>query len=130
MDIINRRAFAGAALASGSLMLPQIGNAHPSSRMLDKKELANLVLTAKTAQDHRRLAEHFRAVAASHELEAQEHVELAAKYKADPKPSELKMPGAPDTASHCLTFAEHCRKAAMAMTEMAAMHEEMAKNIK
>ena len=57
-------------------------------------------------------------------------MELAAKYKASPNPSELKMPGAPDTASHCLTFAEHCRKAARVMTEMAEMHEQMAKNIK
>ena len=126
----NRRAFTVAALAGGSLTLFQQVHAKSSGTSLSKKQLADLAATAKTAGDHRRLADHYRAAAARHEMEAQEHVELAAKYKANPNPSELKMPGAPDTASHCLTYASHCRNAAKTMSEMAAMHEEMAKNIK
>ena len=126
----NRRAFAVVALAGGSLLLSQDVHAKSSSKSLSKKQLADLVSTAKTAGDHRRLAEHYRATALKHEMEAQEHVELAAKYKANPNPSEVKMPGAPDTASHCLTYALHCRNAAKTMSEMAAMHEEMAKNVK
>ncbi|GEM_PF-3698706 len=31
---------------------------------------------------------------------------------------------------HCLTYAEHCKKAAQTMRDMAAMHEEMAKKVK
>lgn len=111
-------------------MLSQSGIAQSAGKTLSKKQLAELVATAKTAADHRRLAGHYRAAAAKHEAEAKEHVELAAKYKANPTVSEMKRPGAQDTASHCLTFAEHCRKQAAIMNEMAAMHEEMAKNAK
>lgn len=111
-------------------MLPQ-SNAQTTGKTLSKKQLSELVATAKTAADHRKLAAHYRAAAAKHEAEAQEHVDLAAKYKANPNwSSEVKRPGSPDTASHCLTFAEHCRKQAAIMNEMAATHEEMAKNMK
>ena len=75
-------------------------------------------------------AEHDRAVASNHEAEATEHAELAAKYKANPTISDMKRPGAPDTAAHCLAYAEHCRKAAKTRNDMAAMHEGMAKAIK
>ena len=128
--IANRRAFGVAALVGGSLILSSIGSAQTSGKIVSKKQLLELVGTAKTADDHRKLAEHYRAVAAKHEAEAKEHVELAAKYRANPTASESKRPGSPDTASHCTTFAEHCRKQAGIMNEMAAMHEEMAKNLK
>ena len=125
----NRRGFAIAALAA-PLMLSPIASAQSSGRSLSKKQLADLVATAKTAADHHKLAEHYRAAAAMHEEEAKEHTALAAKYKANPNASEVKRPGDPDTASHCLTYAEHCRRAAKTMSEMAAMHEEMAKKAK
>lgn len=128
--VTNRRGFTVAAVAGAALMLPQSSNAQTTGKTLSKKQLKDLVATAKTAADHRKLAEYYRAAAAKHEAEAKEHVELAAKYRANPTASETKRPGAPDTASHCLTFAEHCRKQAAIMTEMAAMHEEMAKNMK
>lgn len=129
-NLTNRRAFTAAALIGGAVLLPQSSNAQTAGKILSKKQLSELVATAKTAADHRKLAEHYRAAAAKHEAEAKEHVELAAKYRANPTASESKRPGAPDTASHCMTFAEHCRKQAAIMTEMAAMHEEMAKNMK
>ena len=125
----NRRGFAIAALAA-PLMLSQIASAQSSGASLSKKQLADLVATAKTAADHRKLAEHYRAAAAMHEEEAKEHTALAAKYKANPNASEVKRPGDPDTAAHCLTYAYHCRKAAKTMSDMAAMHEEMAKKAK
>ncbi len=128
--ITNRRGFTVAALAGGAFMLPQSSTAQTAGKPLSKKQLKDLVATAKTSADHRKLAEHYRAAAAKHEADAKEHVELASKYRANPTASETKRPGAPDTASHCLTFAEHCRKQAAIMTEMAAMHEEMAKNVK
>lgn len=126
----NRRSFGVVALTGGALMLSRGANGQASGNILIKKQLADLVSTAKTAEDHRKLAAHYRAVAAKHEMEAKEHVALAAKYRANPTASESKRPGAPDTASHCLTYAEHCRKAAKTMSEMAALHEEMAKNMK
>ena len=72
--------FTVAALVGGSLMLFQEVHAKSSSKSLSKKQLADLAATAKTAVDHRRLADHYRAAAVRHEMEAQEHWELAAKY--------------------------------------------------
>lgn len=126
----NRRNFGVAALTGGALMLSRGASGQAADIILTKKQLEALVSTAKTAADHRKLAAHYRAVAAKHEMEAKEHVVLAAKYKANASASEVKRPGAPDTSSHCLTYAEHCRQAAKTMNEMAAMHEEMAKNMK
>lgn len=77
---------------------------------------------------HRELPEHYSAVVAKHEVETKEQVEPAAKYRANPTAGESKRPGAPDTALHCVTYIERCRKAAKPMSEMADMREEMAKN--
>ncbi len=132
MEQINskRRTFTFSALLGGVTMLSMAGRAQSPGQTLSKKQLSNLVANAKTAADHRKLAAHYLAAASKHEAEAQEHLELAGKYKANPTASESKRPGAPDTASHCLTFAEHCKKAAKMMRDMAAMHEEIAKNSK
>jgi len=132
MDQINkrRRTFTVSALIGGVTVLSQVASAQSSGQMLSKKQLADLVSTAKTAADHRKLAAHYLAAAAKHEAEAQEHRELAAKYKAHSTLSESKHPGAPDTAAHCITYAEHCKKAAQVMRDMAAMHEETAKKVK
>ncbi len=126
----NRRVFAATALVGGALFAPLSSDAQTAGKLLGKKQLADLVASAKTAADHRKLAAHYRAVAAKHEAEATEHAELAAKYKSNPTISDMKRPNAPDTASQWLAYAEHCRKAAKTMSEMAAMHEEMAKNMK
>ena len=125
----NRRAFS-AALAGVPLLLASSLRGQSPSAILTKKQLADLVRTAHTAADHQKLAAHYRAAAAKHEMEAQEHEALAKEYKANPHPSEVKMPGSPDTAAHCLTLAGHCRKAAQSMNDMAAMHEAMAKKAK
>ena len=129
-NTFNRRAFTGAALAGATLMLAQEGSAQSSGKILNKKQLSALVSSAKTAADHLKLAAHYHAVAAKHEMEAKDHTELAAKYKANPTVNDQKRPNAPDTASHCLTYAAHCRDLAKDMHKMAEMHEEMAKNVK
>ena len=128
--LTDRREFVAVVLAAGSALVAVPAGAQPSGKMLTKKEVSDLAANAKTAEDHRKLAAHYTAVAARHEQEAKEHADLAAKYKSNPTASDVKRPGAPDTASHCLTYAEHCRKAAQSMRELAAMHEEMAKKAK
>ncbi len=128
--LTNRRLFTAAALVGAASLLPASAEAQTGGKRLSKKELAELVASAKTAADHRKLADHYRAVAAQHEAEAAEHAALAAKYKANPTGNDLKRPGAADTASHCLSYAEHCRKAAKSMSDLAAMHDEMAKHAK
>ena len=88
----NRRAFTLAGLIGGSPMLLQTGSAQSSGTILNKKQLADLEAKAKTADDHRKLAAHYRAVSAKHEAEAKEHRELTAKYRANPTGGESKHP--------------------------------------
>lgn len=130
MNSTDRRTFAATVLTAGSALAALPVHAQSPEKTLTKKQLNDLVANAKTPEDHRKLAAYYNAVAARMEQEAKEHAELAAKYKANPTVSEVKRPGAPDTSSHCLTYAEHCRKAAQSMRELAAMHEEMAKQAK
>ncbi len=126
----SRRSLAVVGLAGVWVGSDNLAFAQGSGKPLGKKELADLVAKAKSADDHKKLAAHYRAMAAKHEADAKEHTELAAKYKAHPTPNETKRPNAADTASHCLTYAEHCRKAAKSLNDLAAMHEEMAKTAK
>ena len=79
--ILTRRHVTVAVLMATPLLVSPGANSQTADKALGKKQLADLVATAKTAADHRRLAAHFRTVAAHHEAEAKEHVELAAKYK-------------------------------------------------
>ena len=101
--------------------------AEQQKAILTAKQLRELVAKANSPADHLKLARHYTAVAEKHEAEANEHVALAAEYRKNPRPSEVKRPMAPDTAAHCEYFAEHCRKAAAEMRAMAKAHEDMAK---
>jgi len=100
------------------------------SKILKKSDLNTLVANAKTAQDHQRLADHFTAKAEQLEADAQEHDELAGKYKANPGIHEMKHPGSQQTASHCTMMARNLREAAKQSKELAAEHQAMAKQVK
>jgi hypothetical protein len=97
------------------------------SKLLNKDELKHLVSTAKTAQDHQRLAAHFNAKADQLDAEAKEHTELAAQYKSHPTIHEMKHQMSGQTAGHCDYFAASMHKAALDARRLAADHEEMAK---
>ena len=104
-----------------------VAGAEQQKAMLSNKQVRELVAKANSAADHLKLARHYTAMAEKHEAEAKEHVALAAEYRRNPRASEVKRPMAPDTASHCEYYAEHCRKAANEMRAMAKTHEELAK---
>ena len=55
-NLTNRRAFTAVALIGGAVLLPQSSNAQTAGKILSKKQLSELVTTAKTAADHRKLA--------------------------------------------------------------------------
>ena len=95
--------------------------------LLSKSELKALIGSAKTAQDHERVAQHFDAKAEQLEAEAKEHEELAAQYKANPSGHETKHPMSGQTAGHCQMFADDFQKAAQRARQMAADHRAMAK---
>lgn len=126
---------AAVALASltvflGTLGIPAQTNSGESNDRLTKKEVKALVATAKTPEDHMKLARHFRQQADALEAEAKEHDELAQEYRKNPSPMAMKMPMSGRSAEHCEYFAKSAREAAKAARELAASHEQMAKEAK
>jgi hypothetical protein len=94
---------------------------------LSKQELKILIVSAKTAQDHERLAKHFDAEADQLDAESNDHQAMVAQYKANPTIDEVKHPMSGRTAGHCQYFADDLHKAAKQARELAADHRDMAK---
>ena len=131
--LMNRRTLRTALLTAAVMMLMGVVSVPASaddSKILKKDELKTLIGNAKTAQDHQRIADHYTAKAAQLETEATEHVEEAAKYKANPNMHEMKHPGGPNTAVHCESMARNLRAAAKDARELAEDHQAMAKAAK
>ena len=101
----------------------------PASTMT-RAEAKALTATAKTAQDHHRLAQYFTQKAAYMEAEAVEHDELIEQYTKSPTIHAMKHPMSGETAGHCRLFATAARKAAAEDKSLAAAHEAMAKAAK
>jgi hypothetical protein len=118
---------AAMAMLIGILSVPASAD---DSKILKKDELKNLIANAKTAQDHRRIADHYSAKAEQFEAEATEHAEEAAKYRANPNMHEMKHPGSPQTASHCESMARSLRAAAKQAKQLVEDHQAMAKAAK
>lgn len=97
---------------------------------LNKEDLKSLIASAKSAEDHERLAQHYDAKAAELDEESKEHQELAVQYRAAPTMQESKHPMSPQTAAHCKYFADDLHKAAERARQMAADHRQMAKQAK
>lgn len=97
---------------------------------LSKKEVMALITSAKSPEDHQQLARYYRSEGDRLEAEAKEHDEMAAAYRKSTtsQVSAMKMPMAPNTAAHCEYFAKSLREAAKAARELAASHEQMAKD--
>jgi len=97
---------------------------------LSKKEVVALITSAKSPEDHMQLAGYYKAEADRLEAEAKDHEELAAAYRKSTtsQAAAEKLPMAPNTAAHCEYFAKSVRDAANAARELAAAHEQMAKD--
>jgi hypothetical protein len=94
---------------------------------ISNDQLKELVASAKTPEDHRKLAAYYRAEADSLEAEAKEHEDLAGAYRKRTDPVAEKHAMSGKTAGHCDYFAKSVREAAKADRQLAAEHELMAK---
>ena len=110
------------------LLVAVSGAQAAAPKHLNKKAVAQLIATAKSPADHLQLASYYKAEADRLGAEANEHAEMAKMYRARPTASETKRPGASDTASHCENLAQSLAKAANEARELAASHEQMAKD--
>jgi hypothetical protein len=96
------------------------------SPTLTKKELKALIASAKTKDDHQKLADYYKAETERLQAEAKDHDEMAEAYQKNPGPMAVKHPEA-FGEGHCHEMARRFREAAAQAQELAAMHENMAK---
>ncbi len=92
---------------------------------LSKKEVKALIASAKTKEDHLKLADYYKAETVRLEAEAKDHDEMAEMYKKNPTPMAVKHPGAIGEG-HCHEIARRYREAAAKAQELAAMHAQLA----
>lgn len=97
-----------------------------SKPTLTKKELKALIASAKTKDDHQKLADYYKAETERLEAEAKDHDEMAEAYKKNPSPMAVKHPEAIGEG-HCHEMARRFREAAAQAQELAGMHGDMAK---
>jgi hypothetical protein len=90
---------------------------------LPAKDAKALIASAKTAEDHQKLACYFSAEARNEEERAKYHDEMAKLYENN---SNSKR----DMVGHCKHFADEARKAAESDNQLAAEHEKMAEQAK
>lgn len=117
--------FLAVALIAPMLSMAQ-GTAPESWTM---KDLKQAIATAKTADDHNRIAQYYRIDAERLKSEAKEHAALAEAYRRSPTYQEQKLPMSGKTAGHCQWLAEKYTQMAQKDLDLAKDHEEMAKSV-
>jgi hypothetical protein len=93
-----------------------------SPQRLAAEDLAALQMKGASAEDHRKLAAHFRAEAEAFEQEAESHQAMANRYNLPAKVAAVKT----GMALHCVNLSRTLRDAAKEASELAQAHEAMA----
>lgn len=93
---------------------------------LSKQQLSTLIASAKTPAEHERLAQYYRAQASDYLAEAKDHESMVAAYKANSSLSNEK--NRASTIGHCEYFVKTFKELAVKSQELAALHEQMAKD--
>jgi hypothetical protein len=96
-----------------------------SKASLTTKELKQLIATAKSPEDHRRIAAYYQGEARKLDAKKEEHTEMGAEYDKNPQryPSKLAL------GQHCRNLAGYYGLAEQKALELAGMHEEIAKRL-
>lgn len=93
---------------------------------LSSKQLRSLIATAKTPEDHQKLAAYYRDMAEEAKANAAEHEKILAAYNQNPSTHPLaKAAGGP--AEHCRTLIRLFNDEAKEDLAMADQHDQMAK---
>ena len=101
----------------------------PQSRPehLSKGQLYTLISTAKTPEEHHRIAQYYQAKAQDYLAQAKEHEQMVAAYKANP--SLVNDKNQASTINHCEYFAQTFKDLAVKSQELAKLHEQMANDV-
>jgi len=122
---MNRRKSISSLLLMHAAATLERATAQTATR-LTKKELRDLLMSAKTKADHQRMADHYRAEVDRLNEDAKEHEEMAEMYRQHPPLLAAKHPWAVGE-KNCRGVAERLRQAAEKFKALVAMHEAMAK---
>ena len=93
---------------------------------LTKQQVKELIKTAKTPDDHMKLAHYYQYEADKLKSEAKDHEEMGAEYYRDP--SSHPIPKWPTFGQHCRNLSGYYARAAKEAEQLASMHEGMAKS--
>lgn len=85
-----------------------------TTHILPNEELTKLVASSKS-EDHRKLANHYTAHAADHEIDAKDHETLAKQYEKT----------SPQLAAEARHYAAHSMEAAEALRGLAGIHKQL-----
>ena len=96
---------------------------------ISKRALQEMIAGAKSAADHKAIADYYYAEAAKAQAKAVEHDEMAGWYR---KAGEgvKKTPYAPGTIDHCERLVKDYKSTADDLTALAKEHETMAAKVK
>ena len=95
---------------------------------LSNQQLLSLIATAKTPEDHHRLARYYESQAQYYLEQSKLHEDMGAAYMKNPLLMSSKWKRG--TVDHCNYFAQSLKDTATKMQELANMHEQMAKDAK
>lgn len=117
------------ALALGSIILCTVLSgpspaAGQQQKKMSNKELKSLIATAKTPEDHLRLAAYYRAQANDYLARQKQHEADAEMYESNPRQYPSKYPTA---GQHCRDWARNDGESAKQALTLAEMHEAMAR---
>jgi len=109
--------------ASVLFAAPQDRPVNTKEHQLTKKEVKALIVSARTSEDHMKLALYFRGEAKQQEASVMYHEEMAELYESNPI-AEGEM------AKHCKSLSESLKMTAEAANSVAVEHERMAAQLR
>lgn len=95
--------------------------ADSAHEQLSQKQLAVLIANANTPAEHQRIADYYHAQAKSLLAESYKHVWMGADYARNP------VKGVRTLSDHCAYLSKDLKAKSEKATELAAQHEQMAK---
>lgn len=114
--------FAMTITAFGQTLMTQA----PKAEKLSKQQLSFFVANARTASEHRRIAQYYDSNAQRYLAESKEHAQMAEQFKKNTTTSSSKY--VTGTVNHCAYFAQSLKDKAAKMQKLAQLHEQMAKD--
>ena len=113
----------GIAVIAGNVSTGQ------AKEKISKPAMKEMIAGAKTAADHKAIADYYHAEAAKARAKAVEHDEMAGWYRKAGEGTK-KIPYAPGTIDHCERLVKDYKSTAENLTALAKEHEAMAAKVK